>query len=99
MDLTFFGLTSESRAFFKKNIYDQIHEICFWGQGGYSWDEVYNLPVFIRNYIFNKLKKHYEEKDNVDDQGNTKTIVSADGTVNVPAFLEASKNYKRTKYS
>lgn len=56
--LTFFGLTPEYRL----TLFSQIHEICFWGQGGYSWDVVYNWPNWLRNFTYMKLKDYYDKQ-------------------------------------
>jgi len=55
---TFFGLTPEDR----KNLFSQIHEIVFNGKGGYSWTEVYNMPIWLRRFTFEKMKVYYEEE-------------------------------------
>jgi hypothetical protein len=55
---TFFGLTSEYRQI----IFGQIHEIVFHGGGGYTWTEVYNMPIWLRNFTFNKMKEHFEKQ-------------------------------------
>lgn len=55
--LTFFGLTSEYRA----SVFSQIHEIVFNGQGGYDYETVYNMPIWLRRFTFQKLKDHYDE--------------------------------------
>ena len=49
--LTFFGLTYEYRL----TLFNQIHEICFHGQGGYDWETVYNLPIWLRTFIYKKM--------------------------------------------
>ena len=57
--LTFFGLTPESRIY----LFDQIHEIVFYGKGGYDWNTIYNMPIWLRNFTFNKIKEHYENQN------------------------------------
>ena len=57
--LTFFGLTSNNASEFRLSIFNQIHEIVFHGQGGYSYDIVYDMPIWLRIYTFNKLKDWY----------------------------------------
>lgn len=42
--------------------YTQIHEICFWGQGGYEWSTVYNFPIWLRKFTWNKLNEHYTKQ-------------------------------------
>lgn len=65
--LTFFGLTPEYRpALFK-----QIHEIVFHGNGGYDWDTVYNMPLWLRRTTMNLLREHYEQqKEAMEKQQN-----------------------------
>jgi hypothetical protein len=67
LELTFFGLTSNYRAY----LFNQIHEILFHGQGGYSYDVIYNMPVWLRNFTYNKLKSHY---DKINNQENTNNV-------------------------
>jgi hypothetical protein len=57
--LAFFGLTPEHRM----ATYNQIHEIIFHGKGGYDWNTVYHMPVWLRNYIFNKIKEFYDKQN------------------------------------
>ncbi len=65
--LTFFGLTQDYRLF----LFKQIHEIVFHGNGGYDWDTVYNMPLWLRRTTFNLLKEHYDkEKEEADKQQN-----------------------------
>ena len=81
-----------------------IHQIVFHGKGGYDFKAVYNLPIWLRKYIYKEITDFYaEEKKAYENQksggkGN-KTLVSADGKVNTPAFAQESKAYKgKTSY-
>lgn len=56
--MTFFGLTSEYRI----HLFTQIHEIVFHGKGGYSWEDVYNMPIWLRKFTFNKINEFYEKE-------------------------------------
>lgn len=58
MELPFFGLT----PIYRQALFKQIHEIVFNSQGGYSWSEIYNMPIWLRNYTFNEIKEHFEAK-------------------------------------
>jgi hypothetical protein len=42
-------------------VFSSIHEIVFHGKGGYSWTEVYNMPIWLRKFTFSKLKEFYED--------------------------------------
>lgn len=51
---TFFGLTQDYRAF----LFKQIHQIVFHGNGGYSWPDIYNMPIWLRRYTFEEIKEY-----------------------------------------
>jgi hypothetical protein len=65
---TFFGLSSS----YRDSIYTEIHEIVFNGNGGYGWEEVYNMPIRLRRFVYNKLlafyKKQNEDKNTINPQ-------------------------------
>lgn len=69
--MTFFIQTQEYRI----NVFSEIHEIVFHGNGGYDWDTVYEMPIWLRKFTFNKLKEFYKEtngnKDLVEDGGTS----------------------------
>lgn len=81
--LTFFGLTSKHRS----DIFSQIHEIVFYGKGGYSWHEVYSMPIWLRRFTFNKLKEWYEKqnKESTNEKVNTLQRPAVDPTYNIKA--------------
>jgi hypothetical protein len=94
--LTFFGLTPDYRG----SLFTQIHEILFYGQGGYDYNTVYNMPVWLRQFTYKKILEHYEKKNST-SQTNTveesiKAMKSAGAVnspkVNVPSYVtKASK--------
>ena len=59
MGLTFFGLTPK----YREHIFSRVHEIVFYGQGGYDWDTVYNMPIRYRDFIYNQIRDHYEKQN------------------------------------
>lgn len=75
--LTFFGLTSSYRVY----VFSQIHEIVFHGNGGYDWDTVYNMPLWLRKFTFEKIKEHYEkQQEEIDKQEKKLTNKTAGKT-------------------
>ena len=98
LGLAFFGLTLSNAPEFRVALFTQIHEIVFHGQGGYDWDTIYNMPIWLRKFTFNKIDEHYRnqnKKYNDDLASQTHKIKS--GKVEVaPQFLNA-KN-KLPKY-
>ena len=79
-------------------LFKQIHEIVFHGKGGYDYDTVYHMPIWLRKFTFYELKKFYEAEaeatKSASKKSNQTNVVNPDGTVNVPAFKDASKPYK-----
>ncbi len=98
LGLTFFGLTLDNVKQSRVAIFTQIHEICFHGKGGYQWEEVYNMPIWLRRFTFDRIQKFYkEEQYQIDSHSKKgeKTLVDPSGKINTPEFLKASKNYKK----
>ena len=63
LDSTFFGLTSKNIPEFRISVFKQIHEIVFHGQGGYDWETVYNMPIWLRKYTFKEISDYYTEQN------------------------------------
>ena len=66
----FFGLTPNIRS----SIFKQIHEIVFHGNGGYSWNDVYSMPIWLRKFTFNQIKEYYQKQS----ENNKKQKSTAD---------------------
>jgi len=81
----FFGLTLSYRA----NLFSQIHEIVFHGNGGYSYDIIYNMPIWLRRLTFNKIKEWYDKKSETQKKAENSWVEGE-------AKQEASKRKKIT---
>ena len=79
MGLAFFGLTPKYREY----LFSRIHEIVFYGNGGYDWNTVYNLPISHRDFIYHKIREHFE-KQNADAEKQQKSMKSASSTTVKP---------------
>jgi hypothetical protein len=89
LGLRFFGLTSDSASQFRLNLFSIIHEIIFHGKGGYDYDTVYNMPIWLRMFTFNKINEFYKPKDDSDDiiqQTKSNIIKSQTNTISPPVF-------------
>jgi hypothetical protein len=87
--LTFFGLTPQYRI----SLFSQIHEIVFHGKGGYDWHTIYNMPIWLRSFIFNKMKEHYdEEASQMKKSSGSKgtTVINSNGEITAPEHLKKS---------
>ena len=101
MDLAFFGLTSNNISQIRVHTFSQIHEIVFHGKGGYDWETVYNMPIWLRKFTFNRIKEFYESqnKENNEDLG-TQSQKIKEGKVDLPSHLKGKidNNKKLAKY-
>jgi len=80
LGLTFFGLTTNNVSQVRFNLFSQIHEIVFFGKGGYTWENVYSLPIPIRRFVFSQIKKFYEEeKKQYESQSGTTNLLDSSG--------------------
>jgi hypothetical protein len=95
LGLSFFGLTSSTASIARANLFTQIHEICFYGKGGYDWNTIYNMPRWLRLFTYNKIKEFYDKENessqNSSQNSNTSTLVDSSGNVNRDAWKGVSK--------
>jgi hypothetical protein len=103
LGLAFFGLTYETAPQTRAAIFTQIHEIVFHGKGGYDWNTIYNMPIWLRRFTFSKIQDFYTEEQNaLENKGadGKKTVINPDGTIKAPELLQkALQNKKPPKYS
>lgn len=94
LGLPFFGLTSKDNTQpLRKNLFTLIHEIVFHGNGGYDFDTVYNMPIWLRSLVFNRIQDFNNQQKKSAEEGNSEstTLIDSDGKINIPAFANASK--------
>jgi hypothetical protein len=96
LGLSFFGLTYDLAPQAKINLISQIHQIVFHGKGGYDWNTVYNMPVWLRKFIFNEIKKYYDEEKEAHEgkgkKGGSTTVIDSSGKIKAPEFLSKSQS-------
>ena len=74
----FFGLSLE----YKLGLHQEIFSICYAGKGGFTFNEIYSMPVHLRRYYLKQLSDVIErENKQAEDVSNRKI-----GTPNVPNF-------------
>jgi hypothetical protein len=92
----FFGLRFETAPQARAALFTQIHEICFHGQGGYDWNTVYNMPIWLRRFTFNKINEYYVEKnkqnDDITNGDNKSNLVDSTGKISPMKAMNLSKS-------
>ena len=69
-----------------------IHEIVYHGNGGYDWHTVYEMPVWLRTFTYNKIRSFVEqraeeqEKAMQDSQGK-QTLTQQNQTITPPDYI------------
>lgn len=99
LGLSFFGLTSEAAPQIRINLFTQIHEIVFYGQGGYDWETVYNMPIWLRKFTFNKMKEHYDKQNPQQNEDlATQSQKIKEGKIQIPDYFKGKSGKKIPKY-
>lgn len=90
---TFFGLTPA----YKNVILDEIHTLCYFGQGGFTHDEVYNMPIRYRHYHLKKISEYIEKQNEAMNKRNGVMEASTKPTekVQLPDFVTKVKAPKK----
>ena len=90
----FFGLTSDIAPEARAALFKQIHEMVFHGKGGYDWNTIYNMPIWLRKFTFTQIQNFYkEEEEAIKNKGKkgSQTVISSDGQVKAPEFLQKAQ--------
>ena len=75
----FFGLGPE----YKLGIHQEIFSLCYHGQGGFTWEEVYNLPIYLRRFYIQQINKVIQEKNKATESAQ-KSKMSSPGVAKPP---------------
>ena len=78
--MAFFGLTPD----YRQSVFNQIHEIVFHGNGGYTWTDVYNMPIWLRRFTFSKIKDFYDQKNEAEEKAMKKAKGMQQGKILKP---------------
>mgnify|MGYP000440977782 CR=1 FL=1 len=80
--LAFFGLTPDYRA----SLFRQIHDICFHGQGGYNFNEVYEFPIWLRNFVHRSMVEYYEKENKKNQAASGQQSILDNGKIKAPDY-------------
>lgn len=71
----------------------------FYGKGGYDFDTVYNLPIWLRHYIYSEITKAYKAEAEAIEKaqnGGSQSLTSKD-RVKGPPIKPADYSIKARK--
>ena len=49
----------------------------FYGKGGYDWNTIFNMPIWLRKFVFNKIYEHYNNEKNAQQGNNVEQSINA----------------------
>lgn len=49
-------------------VYNEVHDLTYHGGGGFTYSEVYNMPIYLRKYSIRRINKHLEEKQEAQEK-------------------------------
>lgn len=67
-DHRFFGLNFD----YNQKVYEQIFDLCYYGQGGFQFRDVMEMPVNLRSFYYMKLGSIIEERNKQIEAANQK---------------------------
>ena len=65
---TFFGFKPSDRV----KLHDQIFDIVWIGEGRWTWNDIYYMPLFLRKFYVKKLASIHEKQKTVTEQRKKK---------------------------
>ena len=68
LEPTFFGFKPEYRV----QLHENIFNLLWYSNGKLSWDDIYNMPIFLRNYYIKRVNKMIEQENERIEQQQTK---------------------------
>ena len=60
----FFGLGTE----YKLGLHEEIFSLCYYGKGGFTWEEVYDLPIHLRRFYIQQITKAVEARNKAEEE-------------------------------
>jgi hypothetical protein len=72
LDQTFFGFKPTDRPILHENIFNMIWH----GEGRWTWDDIYELPIFLRRFYSKQINKILQMKISAAEQAQKSTSAS-----------------------
>jgi len=49
-------------------VYKEVHELTYHGGGGFTYSEVYSMPIYLRRYSIKQINDHLEAKKKAQEE-------------------------------
>ena len=64
MGHSFFGLSQQ----YRKQFWIQIHDLVYHGKGGFTFSEVYHMPIWLRKFNINRINEFLKKQEKENSQ-------------------------------
>jgi|TARA_B110000908_G_C9919121_1_gene298840 hypothetical protein len=71
-------------------MFNQIHDLIFHGGGGFIHSEVYNMPVWMRNYHIDRINQHNKKQQEEYDKANGQEELNENSKIQRPNISPSS---------
>lgn len=80
---------------YKSVFMNECFELVYHGGGGFSWSEVWNMPILHRRYNIKKINEHLKRVEEVRNQNNQMVTENTDmNKIKISKdVMEASKQF------
>ena len=75
----FFGLAPN----YRRVLHEQIFQLIYYGKGGFTWQDVYNFPVWLRVFYLQEINKIHK-KQQEDHEKASRKMKSAQSRIRKP---------------
>lgn len=49
-------------------VYQEVHELTYHGGGGFTYSEVYNMPIYLRRFSLKKINDYIKAKNQAEKE-------------------------------
>jgi hypothetical protein len=72
---------------------NEVHELVYFGGGGFIYSDVWNMPIMIRRYHIRKINEYLEKKSKAEEKAMKGNSIDPKSMkqVQVPDFVAKAK--------
>ena len=68
-----------------------IHDIVYHGKGGFDWETIYNMPIWLRRFTYNRIAQYVKDQNEAQQSAAQQT---AGGTTRQIDFTKPPPDIK-----
>ena len=80
MGSRFFGLAPD----YKLQVYKEIHELVYYGNGGFTYQDVQSMPIHIRRFFIKRIEQDLNQQKKANEKAAKQA--KSKGRVTAPKF-------------